>query len=187
MEACGGSITRGMEYLRSSESRAFRQQVLEALGRLADADSWDLIQLARELTVAAKAPSDAVRTAQEAELAENADILGKAALNQIKERNKRMLSARTLEAFRQLVGITASYLRDVLAVCAQTPDLVINTDARLSIEDTARRTDEARVARALGAVGTCAEYISYNVSPETCISAMLLEIREALDGSNSAR
>jgi len=65
--------------------------------------------------------------------------------------------------------------------------LVINVDARLSIEDTAQRTDEARVARALEAVKTCTSSISYNVSPETCISAMLLEIREALYGSHSSR
>ena len=187
VEACGGSITRSIDFLKSGESRGFRQQVIEALGRIADADSWDLVQLARGLTVAAKAPLDQIRIAQEAELAENADVLGKAALNQIKERNKRVLSARTLETFKQLTAITESYLRDVLAVCAQTPDLVINVDARLSIEDTAQRTDEACVARALEAVKTCTASISYNVSPETCISAMLLEIREALYGSHSSR
>lgn len=187
VEACGGSITRSIDFLKSSESRGFRQQVIEALGRIADADSWDIVQLSRDLTVAAKAPLDQIRVEQEAELAENADVLGKAALNQIKERNKRVLSARTLEAFRQLTAITESYLRDVLVVCAQTPDLVINVDARLSIEDTAMRTDEARIIRALEAAKNCTISISYNVSPETCISAMLLEIREALYGSYSSR
>ena len=187
VEACGGSITRGIEFLRSSEAQEFRQKVLDAMGRIADGDSWDMLQMARGLVVAAKAPLDSVRSAQEAELAENADILGKAALRQMEARNKRTLSARTLESFRQLTAIAASYLRDVLAVCAQTPDLVINVDARLSIEDTAARTDEARVARALEAVGDCTQAISYNVSPETCISAMLIEIREALYGSHSPR
>ena len=185
IEACGGSMTRAMEFLGSSESRSFSRQVLANLGRVADADSWDLLQMARELTIAAKAPLDSVRAEQEAKIAKNADFLGKQALRQIEARNKRVLSARTLEAFRQLTAITASYLRDILAVCAQTPDLVINVDARLAIEDAAQRTDEAHVARALKAVGECSAAISYNVSPETCISAMLLETREALYGTDS--
>ena len=187
IEACGGSITRSIEFLGSTESRAFRHQVLEALARIAESDSWDLMKTARDLTLAAKAPLDSVRAAQEAEIAETADLLGKSALRQIEARNKRALSARTLEAFRQLAAITASYLRDVLAACAQTPDLVLNVDVRLSIEDTARNTDEARVARALKAVETYVDSISYNVFPETCISAMLLEIREALYGTHSPR
>ena len=61
-------------------------------------------------------------------------------------------------------------------------------EMRADEEDAMEREEKAaRVARALGAVGTCADSISYNVSPETCISAMLLEIREALYGSHSAR
>ena len=187
IEACGGSMTRSIEFLMSSESRGFRQQVLEALSQIVEADSWDLLKMARDLTIAAKAPLDSVRAAQEAELAENADLLGKSALRQIEARHKRALSAKTIEAFRQLTAITASFLRDVLAVCAQTPDLVLNVDVRMMIEDAASRTDEARVAQALKAVETCASSISYNVFPETCISAMLLEIREALYGSNSPR
>ena len=47
-------------------------------------------------------------------------------------------------------------------------------------------TDEARAAAALAAVRRCDEAISYNVSPETCIDAMLFEIREVLYGSHSA-
>ena len=41
-------------------------------------------------------------------------------------------------------------------------------------------------AAALAAVRRCDEAISYNVSPETCIDAMLFEIREVLYGSHSA-
>ena len=87
----------------------------------------------------------------------------------------------------QTTVIVASFLRDVLATCAQMPDLVINVDVRSSIDDVAARTDEARVARALAAVRVCDEAISYNVSPETCIDALLLEVKEALYGSNSPR
>ena len=92
-----------------------------------------------------------------------------------------------MEAFRQITAITASYLRDILAICAQTPELVINYDVSAQIEDVAARVDEADVAKALKAVNTCNEAISYNVSPETCLDALLFEIGEALYGTHSPR
>ena len=67
------------------------------------------------------------------------------------------------------------------------PELVINADARAALEDAARTTDEARVAEALAAVRRCDEAISYNVSPETCIDCLLLEVRDALYGPRRAQ
>lgn len=186
IEACDGSITRGIEFLKSNERLAFRARVLEALALLRNADDWDLVGQAGELVVLAKAPLDVVRAAQEEELAENADFLAKSAIRQIEARNKRQLTAKSLESLRQLTAIIRSWLRDVLAVCAETPELVINVDARASVMEAAEATDEARAAAALAAVRRCDEAISYNVSPETCIDAMLFEIREVLYGSHSA-
>ncbi|MBX9035453.1 ATP-binding protein [Gordonibacter massiliensis (ex Traore et al. 2017)] len=180
IEACDGSITRGIEFLKSNERLAFRARVLEALALLRNADDWDLLGQASELVVLAKAPLDVVRAAQEEELAENADFLAKSAIRQIEARNKRQLTAKSFESLRQLTAIIRSWLRDVLAVCAETPELVINVDARGAIEDAARSTDEARAAAALAAVRRCDEAISYNVSPETCIDALLFETRDAL-------
>ena len=187
IEACGGSITRGIEFMRSNERLSFRRRVLDILACLDTSDSWDVVSAASELVVAAKAPLDSVRAAHEAELAENADFLAKSAIRQIEARNKRELTARSLESFRQITAITASYLRDVLAVCAQAPELVINVDFRDVIESAAAKTDEAHVARALEAVNACDTSISYNVSPETCLDALLFEIGEALYGSHSPR
>ena len=187
IEACGGSITRSIEFLKSNERLAFRKRVLDVLAHLGNADMWDVLSHASELVVLAKAPLDTVRAAHEAQLAENADFLGRSAIRQIEARNKRELSAASLESFRQITAITASFLRDVLAVCAGAGELVINTDVRADIEDVAARTDEARVAKALSAVHACDEAISYNVSPETCLDALLFEIGEALYGSHSPR
>ena len=92
-----------------------------------------------------------------------------------------------MESFRQITAITASFLRDALAVCAETPELVINYDFRDDIEEVATRTSEPAVARALAAVKACDEAISYNVSPETCLDALLFEIGEALYGTHSPR
>ena len=182
IESCGGSLSRAVEFLRSNESLAFRARVLEAMGSLRAADDWDIVVLARDLVVSSKAPLDSVRAEQEEELAKNADFLAKSAIRQIEARNKRALSARTLESLRQLNSIAGSWLRDVLAICAETPELVINVDARAALEEAAASTDEARVAEALAAVRRAGEAISYNVSPETCIDALLFEVRRALYG-----
>ena len=185
IEACGGSITRGIEFLKSNERLAFRKSVLDTIGRLDTADSWDVIGMASELVVAAKAPLDSVREANEAKLAQDADFLAKSAIRQIEARNKRELTARSVESFRQIAAITASFLRDVLVVCAETGNLVINYDVRDTIEAVASRTSEPNVVRALQAVNVFNESISYNVSPETCLDAMLFEIGEALYGTHS--
>lgn len=180
IESCDGSITRGIEFLKSNERLAFRARVLEVLALLRNADDWDVLGQASELVVLAKAPLDVVRSAQEEELAENADFLAKSAIRQIEARNKRQLTAKSFESLRQLTAIIRSWLRDVLATCAETPELVINVDARAAIEDAAQATDEARAAAALAAVRRCDEAISYNVSPETCIDALLFEMKSAL-------
>ena len=187
VESCGGSITRSIEFLKSNERLAFRKSVLGMLARLGTADTWDVIGMASDLVVMAKAPLDSVREAQEAQLAENADFLGKSAIRQIEARNKRELTARSLESFRQITAITASFLRDVLTVCAQAGDLVINYDVREDIEEVASRTSEPRIVSALESVRACDEAISRNVSPETCLDALLFEIGEALYGTHSPR
>lgn len=182
IEACGGSITRGAEFLKSNERFALRSRVLETLAALRLSDDWDVVGRAADLVVAAKAPLDAVRAEQEEELAENADFLAKSAIRQIEARNKRALTAKSTESLRQLTAMVRSWLRDLLMICAATLELVINVDALGALEDAAAHVDEARVAAALSAVQRCDEAISYNVSPETCIDALLFEVKDALFG-----
>ena len=104
------------------------------------------------------------------------------AIRQIEARNKRQLTAKTAESLRQLTGITRSWLRDIMIQAAGASDQVVNADVRPSIEEAAARTDVARAAAAIAAVRRCDVAISYNVSPETCIDAMLLEVRDILYG-----
>lgn len=182
LQACDGSITRAVEFLKSNERLEFRARVLEVLACLRRADDWDVIGFAADLVVRVKLPLDTVRAEQEAELAENADFLAKSAIRQIEARNKRQLTAKTAESLRQLTGITRSWLRDIMVQAAGASDQVVNADVRPSIEEAAARTDAARAAAAIAAVRRCDVAISYNVSPETCIDAMLLEVRDILYG-----
>ena len=182
LAACDGSLTRAVEFLKSNERMQFRARILEVLGSLSRADDWDIIGFASDLVGRVKLPLDAVRAEQEQELAENADFLAKSAIRQIEARNKRQITAKTQESLRQLAGIVRSWLRDVAVTCAGAPELVVNADVSDAIAAAAARTDEARVAAALAAVDESAAALAYNVSPETCIDAMLFQVRDTLYG-----
>lgn len=188
IEACGGSLTRAVEFLRApgNERLAFRAEVLEIMASLAAADSWDVIGYARRILELSKAPVDGMRALQEAEVSENSEFLAKSALRQLAERHKRQLSAKTREGLMQATAIMGSWLRDVMMVRAGTPELVVNVDAADALAAAAAQADEASLARALAAVGRCDQAIAYNVSPETCFDALLFDVKEVLNGTGSA-
>ena len=187
IQCCDGSITKAAALLKSRDRMAFRARVLEVLSALQVADDLDVLGYAAELLEKAKMPLDAVRKVQEEALAENADFLASSAVRQIEARNKRELSARSLELVGQLAAIVRSWLRDVLMVASGTPELVVNVDYREAIARAAAHADAPRVVAALDAAQEMKDAIAYNVSPETCIDVMLFEIREALYGSYRPR
>ena len=63
IEACGGSITSAVAFLRApgSERLAFRTRLFSDLAMLQRADDWDVVEMARALVEASKAPLDEVR------------------------------------------------------------------------------------------------------------------------------
>ena len=185
IEACGGSITSAVAFLRApgSERLAFRTRLFSDLARLGAADDWDVVEMARALVEASKAPLDEVRASQEAELAENADFLAKSAIRQIEARNKRQLSAKTSEYLRQTTAMVRSWLRDGLMVACGTPELVINTDVRDTLVALFSGADAAVIAAACSQVDECERALAYNVSPETCLDTLLFDVREVVHGS----
>ena len=176
-----------MRVLKSNDSLAFRRGVVDAMSRLTTADDWDIIELAAGLVRAAKAPLDDVRAALEAELSENADFLAKSAIRQIEARNKRRSRRRLL------AGAPPGFLDcELLAARCDgnlrrgTPEFIARTSTSRCDRDGAARTDEARERPPRWL--RCAKAtrpISYNVSPETCIDAMLFEVK-VLYGSSRA-
>ena len=186
IQACGGSISKAIEFVKSSERFEFRQRVLQVLESLRLADDLDILDYATELLERAQAPLDLVRANLENDLASSADFMAAAAIRQIEHRNKRALSAKSTEMLSQTTAIMRSWLRDVLMVCAGSPELVINEDVAIAINQTAAYTCEPAVARALAAADLADEAIRYNVSPETCIDVLLFTIREELYGARSA-
>ena len=185
IEACDGSITRAMVFARSAERSEFRARIMEVLANLSVCDARDVLEYAAELVERAKAPLDNVRTQQSEEMAESAEFLQKSALKQIELRHKRALSMATRESLNQMTAIIRSWLRDVLMVVSATPDLIINVDQRSALEAAATRVSAAGIMGALREAYKTDEALRYNVSPETCLDALLFSIREVLHGSGN--
>ena len=116
IEACGGSITKAAEFLRSKERAQFRRKTVAALASLARADDIDVLEYAADIVLASKAPLDEVRREQERMMEERAEFLQKSALKTLETRNKRVLSQASFELLRQVASITRSWLRDAGAI-----------------------------------------------------------------------
>lgn len=186
IEACNGSITRAITFAKSAERSEFRARIMEVLANLPLADARDVLEYATELIERAKAPLDNVRTQQSEELAESADFLTKAALKQVELRHKRTLTMATKESLNQMTSVIRSWLRDVLMIASGTPELVINVDQRQALEIAAQKVTPAGIMSALREAYKTDEALSYNVSPETCLDALLFSIREVLHGSGNS-
>ena len=185
IEACSGSITRAIGFIREKGNARihFRQELLYQLARADRMDDWQILQLARRLVEQSKALVDQVRTSLEEELEENRDLFERSAIRRIEARNKRQLSIKTLDYLHQCIALVKSWLRDVMAVAAGTPELVINEDFAEEVQRMGARADIARIGRALVAIEEAEDALDYNVSPETCLDVILFQVREVLDGS----
>ncbi len=185
IEACSGSITRAIGFIREKGNARihFRQELLYQLARADRMDDWQILQLARRLVEQSKALVDQVRTSLEEELEENRDLFERSAIRRIEARNKRQLSIKTSEYLHQCIALVKSWLRDVMAVAAGTPELVINEDFAEEVQRMGARADIARIGRALVAIEEAEDALDYNVSPETCLDVILFQVREVLDGS----
>lgn len=180
IEACGGSITKAAEFLRSKERAQLRRKTVSALASLVRADDIDVLEYAADIVLAFKAPLDEVRREQERMMEERAEFLQKSALKTLETRNKRALSQASFELLHQVASITRSWLRDAGVICSGAEGLAVNVDCIDALRDCAARTDLARVCEALERVSAAESAISYNVSPQVSIEAMLFEIREVL-------
>lgn len=187
IEACDGSLTKAIAFASSSERMSFRSRIMEVLRLLPQSDERDVLEYAQDLLERAKAPLDEVRTAQAEELADSQDFLAASALKQLEARNKRALSAATVQSLGQMTSIVRSWLRDVLMVVSGAPDRVVNVDELESIRLVAQTATPASLMEALRQTQKTDEAIRYNVSPETCIDVLLFTIRKAIYGSGCSR
>ena len=154
--------------------------MVRTLGELARDDSWDVLTSARRIVEAARAPLADVKSEQEAALGESADYLGKAAMRQVEDSNKRELTARERSGMMETIAAADSLLRDVLLRCEGVGEPIVNEDAADIVDRLAAGTTTEGVVRALSATSRAADDISHNVTPQLAIEVMLLGVKEAL-------
>ena len=180
LAAAGGVVAHAREFLSSPGRREARAYILRTLSDLSVADDLDVLTAAKELLAAVKAPLEDVKALQTAEMGERADFLGKGGGKALEERHKRELTAREREGVAEVLNVAESWLRDCLVLSQGVGDLVVNTDAVDAMEQVGAVISVAASVTALGAVNDARRRISYNVSPQLAVEAMLFDIREVL-------
>lgn len=180
LAAAGGVVARARDFLASSARREARTRILRTLKDLATMDELDVLVAAKELLVAVKAPLEDVKATQAADRETRTDFLSASATKSLDERYKRELTAREREGIAEVLNVAESWLRDCLVISQGVDDLVVNTDARDAMEEVGAVITPASAARALSAVNLARQRISYNVSPQLAVEAMLYDIREVL-------
>lgn len=181
LAAAGGVVARAEDILGSPGRLASRDLVMRTLKRLPAMDAHDVLTAAREVLASFKAPLDDLKTAQADELEEHRSVLGsKVSTTDLEKRHKRELTAREREGIAELFGITESWLRDCLLVSQAGSGEAANADVADAVEEIARVITPRAALAALEAVRTARSRISYNVSPQLAIEAMLFDIQEVL-------
>ena len=180
LAAAGGVVARARDFLASPPRREARALILRVLGGLACADEAEVLRFAKELLGAVKAPLEEFKAVQAAEATDQADFLGRGAAKALEERQKRELTAREREGIGEVLNVAESWLRDCLVVSQGVGDLAVNTDVAESVAEMAAVIAPSAAAHALEAVNLARRRITYNVSPQLAIEAMLFDIREVL-------
>ena len=181
LAATGGVVPRATEFLRSPARRAARDTILRTFKDLAAMDDLDVLTAARELLTAVKAPLEEVRVAHAAELVERQEFLGgRVSTKAVEERHKRQLTAREREGIAEVLNVAESWLRDCLVMSQGVGEIVANRDSLDAMEEVAAVMTPAAAVKALAAVNETRRLISYNVSPQLAMEAMLFDVREVL-------
>ena len=180
LAAAGGVVARARAFLESTSRRAARETILVTLSNLTQMDELDVLEAARELLAAVRAPLDDVKAAHAAELKEREEFLGGGSTRTVEERQKRELTAAERDGIAEVLNVAESWLRDCLVLSEGAGDLVLNADAIDAMEPVAAVITPAAAAVALTAVKEARRRVAYNVSPQLAVEAMLFEIREVL-------
>jgi len=180
LAAAGGVVARARDFLASPPRREARAAILRILKDLQYADDLDVLVAAKELLAAVKAPLEDVKAAQSVEATQRSDFMGRGGNKALEDRHKRELTAREREGVGEVLNVAESWLRDCLVLSQGVDELVVNKDAQDAMSGIGAVITPAAAVNALNAVNDARRRISYNVSPQLAIEAMLFDIREVL-------
>ncbi|MDO4805804.1 MAG: DNA polymerase III subunit delta' [Coriobacteriales bacterium] len=169
------------DLLASAGRRGARRAMVRVLGELKNDDAWDVINAAREICDAVRAPLEEAKGRQSAVSSDEAEYLSNKALRQIEEAHKRELTARERSGMMEVLAAAESLLRDVLVRCEEVVEPVVNEDMDDVVERLAQDASTSGVLAAIDACQSAASDIAHNVTPQLALEVMLFAIKEALE------
>ena len=167
----------------SDERRQTRITLVETLERIPHFDDLEVLEAVKALFVIWKQPLDVVKLEQQKQLEASRDYLSKGGQRQLEEQHKREQKSRERETIDEALDIIRSWLRDILLVCLDKADEMVNSDFHFHIEQLAQRQNEASIARMLVAVDKAQGRIQYNVSKELVMETLFFALRDELAGN----
>jgi DNA polymerase-3 subunit delta' len=179
LASAAGSLTRARDFLVLPSLKALRARTIEVLSRLPDADDLDVLEAADELLAAVRSPLEGIKERQKRELDEGRDYFSRGVMKQLETRQKRELSSAERDNLQDMSRIMGTWLEDCLMLLQGRAGSVVNTDVRMQLESVSARAELAGIAKAYAALETARGRISYNVTPQLVIEAMLFDMRKA--------
>lgn len=152
--------------------------VLEVIS--AGCDNRALLDGAKRLVEVSKRGLEDLEQEQERQLDEQSDYLTQGARKELEKQNKREVSAQQRQKVLEIVAQVRGWLRDCLVTQAGTPELISYTEQERQTMTVATTVDTKALLDAIAAADAAVDRVSYNVTPQLALEAMLIEIREAL-------
>lgn len=181
LAAAGGILPRAIEIVRSPSRMAVREEIMATLKDVAAMDPLDVLEAVKRIMLSVRAPLDDLRRRQEEDLEKRRELMGKASTTKpIEEKHKRETTAREREGLFEVLDVTESWLRDCLMLSRGADELIGNRDHSDATAEVAAVISAHAATDALAAVGRARKRISYNVSPQLALEAMIFDIREVL-------
>ncbi len=177
---CCDSLAHAREFLASDARQASRRAALDCLDRLAEADPYAILQLAKAAVEAARAPLADLEAEQAAVREESTGFLSTTAMREIEERQKREYAACERSAIMEQLAAMCSLLRDGLTRAAGADGPAVCDDYVRAADYFATHLGLDGLPRALEAVQHAKDRIQKNVSPQLAYEAMLFEIKELI-------
>ena len=182
----GGVVRKACEFINSPSKRNVRLVVIDALERLQQMDSADVIEAAKKILNAIEATSGELKSKYEQDTQVNSDFMSKGALNYLEKQHKRKLNSSTREGLGEAFSAIRSWLYDCETVKIGSGGSIVNDDCHYIIELTGCNVQLRSLVWAQEAVNAAENKISHNVTPQLVVETMLFDIRKALYDSSSA-
>lgn len=175
--ASGNVMGRAREILMSTSGKARQGRVLGTLANLETMDDLDVLEAAKSLLVEMKVALDAASVADDETARE---FLTAAQRDRLEKQAKRELTAKERRGFEEIMNIARSWVRDALVASEGANELIMNADAPESMLRLSQTIDADSAARALRAIDSAGRRVSYNVTPQLALEALLFELKEVL-------